>query len=118
MAKKPAKIQYDTKYLASQLLKARLELNLNKAEAAAKIGIPASNYHMYETEKVVRPSDAFIDKACAAYNKPRDFFAKSLNDSESMIPKEVKDWMFTTEAEPFIIAAYAQYAASVLREKK
>lgn len=117
MTKGSAKVKYDSKYLAMQLLKVRLEHGLNKKEAAEKIGINQTSYHFYETEQVSRPSDSFVNKACKAYNKPLEYFARSLNSSDSMIPREIQEWLYKPEAASYVIEAYAKWAA-VQHEKE
>ena len=116
-----AKARIDVKYLAEQLLKCRLEAGLNKAEAAAKIGVAPSNYFYYETANATKPTEKFIAKIMQAYGKPRDFFIKIIeqeDDLNYLLPAEIKAWAKSDEAIPYILMAHAKYAADKLSEKK
>lgn len=98
----------DKKYLADQLRTVRLQHHYSMSEAAKLIGIATSTYSNYENSKIEFPSENFINRVLVAYpDKKRDYFVKDLREHTSSLPEEIRKWMSTKEAEPYIIQAYA-----------
>lgn len=110
----------DKDYLAQQLRNLRMQNKLSMAEIAVRVGVAASTYSNYENKKTANPSENFITKLLMAFpDKTREFFVKdkrlNANGVESGLPIEVRDWMNTKQAEPFIIQAYADYYKSKMK---
>lgn len=121
MATAKTKARIDVNFLAQQLLKCRLDLGLNQAEAAQRIGVAPSNYFYYETANATRPTEKFIAKIMQAYDKPRDFFIKIIDpddDHNQLLPPEIRAWAKTEAAIPYLLMAHAKYAADKLAAKK
>ena len=77
-------------------------------EAAKKIGVATSTYSNYENCKIEFPSENFVTRILSVYtDKNKEYFVRDIRENTSYLPEEIRKWMSTKEAEPYIIQAYA-----------
>ncbi len=107
-------VNIDKKYLAEQLIRARLESGLNCSEAAARLKVSKATYSKYENRKITHPTEMFIQSVLMGYpDKDKSYFIRMLgtnsDGSVSSLPIEVERWKDTSEAEVYILGAYTEY---------